>query len=95
MFNNQTNQISSEKTILFLLCFLGLMSQLAIDSFTPSLPYITKYFNATENVTKLTIGLYFLGMACSMLVFGHLSDIYGRKKSLIIGYLIFYSQYIL
>ncbi|APD50622.1 MFS transporter [Francisella hispaniensis] len=90
MLNYQTNKISSDKTIIFLLCFFGLMSQLAIDSFTPSLPYITKYFNTVESVTKLTVGLYFFGMACSMLIFGHLSDRYGRKRSLIIGYIIFF-----
>ncbi|QLE78320.1 multidrug effflux MFS transporter [Francisella sp. Scap27] len=90
MFNSQTNRNSSDRTIIFLLCFFGLMSQLAIDSFTPSLPYITKYFNTSESITKLTIGLYFFGMACSMLIFGHLSDKYGRKKSLIIGYSIFF-----
>jgi DHA1 family bicyclomycin/chloramphenicol resistance-like MFS transporter len=90
MTNNQIDKKSSDKTIIFLLCFFGLMSQLAIDSFTPSLPYITKHFNTVESITKLTIGLYFFGMACSMLIFGHLSDKYGRKKSLIIGYIIFF-----
>jgi DHA1 family bicyclomycin/chloramphenicol resistance-like MFS transporter len=94
-FKNQTDRISSDKTIIFLLCIFGLMSQLAIDSFTPSLPYITKYFNTVESVTKLTIGLYFLGMACSMLIFGHLSDRYGRKRALIIGYAIFFVASIL
>ena len=89
MFKNKTKKISSDKKIIFLLCFFGLISQLAIDSFTPSLPYITKYFDTAESITKLTLGLYFLGMACSMLIFGHLSDKYGRKKSIILGYIIF------
>ncbi|MDE5035590.1 MFS transporter, partial [Francisella tularensis] len=48
-----------------------------------------EYFHAAAKDIKLTVGVYFFGMSCSMLGFGYLSDNYGRKPALLAGYLIF------
>lgn len=89
MSNDPFKRISSDKTVIFIICLFGLMSQFATDSFTPSLPHIAEYFHAAAKDIKLTVGVYFFGMTCSMLGFGYLSDKYGRKPALLAGYLIF------
>ncbi|API87453.1 MFS transporter [Francisella uliginis] len=89
MTSSPFRKISSDKTVILIICFFGLMSQFATDSFTPSLPHIASYFGAIARDVKLTVGIYFLGMTCSMLGFGYLSDKYGRKPALLVGYVIF------
>ncbi|AEB28149.1 MFS transporter [Francisella hispaniensis] len=89
MSNDPFKRISSDKTVILIICLFGLMSQFATDSFTPSLPHIAEYFQAAAKDIKLTVGVYFFGMTCSMLGFGYLSDKYGRKPALVAGYLVF------
>lgn len=89
MTNDPFKKISSDKTVILIICLFGLMSQFATDSFTPPLPHIASYFGAIAKDVKLTVGIYFLGMTCSMLGFGYLSDKYGRKSALLVGYIIF------
>lgn len=80
---------SSNKLFIIIICLMGVMSQFASDSYTPSLPDITTYFDAPAIMSKMTVSIYFLGMALAALIFGFLSDKHGRKRILIIGYIIF------
>lgn len=89
MAKGQVKKISSERTVILIICLLGVMSQFATDSFTPSLPHIMSYFGAAAKDVKLTVGIYFLGMTCSVFGFGYLSDKYGRKQALLLGYIVF------
>lgn len=82
-------KISSDNIVIFIICITGVMSQFATDSFIPSMPHIAKYFDVTAEAIKLTVGIYFLGMTSSILLFGYLSDKYGRKNILVLGYVIF------
>lgn len=75
--------------ILFLLVIMGVMSQFSSDNFLPSLPYIAIDLHASKSITKLAIGLYLLGLCSSTLIYGPLSDRYGRRRVLLIGYGIF------
>ena len=68
---------------------MGVMSQFATDSYTPSLPHIAVDFHAAEIMSKLTVGVYFLGMGLPAFFIGHFIDQYGIKKILISGYLLF------
>ncbi|QIW10790.1 MFS transporter [Francisella sp. LA112445] len=89
MAKGQIKKISSEKTVILIICLLGVMSQFATDSFSPSLPHIMSYFGAAAKDVKLTVGIYFLGMTCSVFGFGYISDKYGRKQALLLGYVVF------
>ena len=68
---------------------MGVMSQFATDSYTPSLPHIAEHFHVPEIMSKLTVGIYFLGMGLSTFLMGYFIDQYGIKKVLIGGYLLF------
>ncbi|NNM59201.1 MAG: multidrug effflux MFS transporter [Legionellales bacterium] len=75
--------------IFFLLVLMGVMSQFASDNFLPSLPYIALDLHTSSSIAKLSIGLYFLGVCASTLIYGPLSDSYGRRRVLLFGFGIF------
>ena len=84
-----TKKISSNNVVIFIICITGVMSQFATDSYIPSMPSMSEYFAVAAEAIKLTVGIYFLGMTSSILIFGYLSDRFGRKNILVLGYIIF------
>jgi DHA1 family bicyclomycin/chloramphenicol resistance-like MFS transporter len=71
-----------------LLLFLALLSAfppLSTDLYLPSLPTMTGYFGVAEYLTNLTLIVFFVCFALSTLVWGPLSDKYGRRPILLVG----------
>ncbi len=71
---------------------LGLLSAIgpfAIDMYLPALPSIGQDLGAANNVVQLTLLAFFISFALSQLVYGPLSDMWGRKAPLYIGIGIF------
>lgn len=63
---------------------------LSIDSMLPALDSIGQSLGVeNKNDQQLIIGFLFIGMAFGQLLFGPLSDSIGRRRSMLIGYLIF------
>lgn len=58
------------------------------DAYLPSLPPMTHALNASHQAVKLTISLYLLGMGLAPLIFGPLSDRFGRRIILLSGLLL-------
>lgn len=67
----------------FAILFMVPLSGASIDIYAPSLPAITDYFHVKDSLVQLTIPTYLLGFGLSQIVFGVLSDTYGRKKVLL------------
>lgn len=63
--------------------------QFAGDNFLPSLPAIAQYFQVSKNLTQYSVTLYLLSSALFQFFYGPLSDILGRKKTIVAGYAIF------
>lgn len=91
----KSDSINQSKLIFFLLVLMGIMSQFASDNFLPSLPYIAIDLHTTNAIAKLSIALYFFGLCTSTLIYGPLSDSYGRRRVLLYGYTIFIAGCIL
>jgi MFS transporter, DHA1 family, multidrug resistance protein len=71
-----------------LIIFLALLSAfvpLSTDLYLPALPGMTAYFKAPEYQTNLTLILFLIFYALASLVWGPLSDRYGRRPILLIG----------
>lgn len=82
-------EIKKPSLLVFLLLLMAPLAGVGIDLFVPSLPSIVNAFSSTENTVKFMIVSYLLGYAIGQPVFGSLSDIYGRKKPLIWGLLLY------
>lgn len=74
-------------TILFFVttCTVG---QMAAELYLPALPYIVTHFNATPQSGELSVAFFLLGMSTMGVIFGYLSDSFGRKKILYIALII-------
>ncbi|WP_341748896.1 multidrug effflux MFS transporter [Candidatus Tisiphia endosymbiont of Sialis lutaria] len=57
--------------------------------YTPSLPSLAKDLAISANLAEYTLTIYLFGFAVGMLLWGNLSDSYGRKPCLLIGFLIY------
>ncbi|MDB6096029.1 MAG: multidrug transporter [Francisellaceae bacterium] len=59
------------------------------DIYVPAFPDMQKYFQTTEGALQLILSINFLGLCISGLFYGPLSDSFGRKPLLNIGFGIF------
>jgi DHA1 family bicyclomycin/chloramphenicol resistance-like MFS transporter len=69
----------------FLLTAVVGLGALSIDMFLPSLPAIATTFGAAPATVQLTITLFLMAFAAAQLVYGPLSDRFGRRWVLIGG----------
>ncbi len=75
-----------------LVVFIALLSAfvpLSTDLYLPALPTMVQYFGATETTVNLTLILFFVFFGAGTLVFGTLSDKYGRRPVLVSGLAIY------
>ena len=86
-----TNKNSKYETIPFILLLgsLTAFDPLSIDMYLPAFPQIGKSFSVSTSSIELSLSAFFIGLALGQLIYGPLADIYGRKKPLIIGMIIY------
>ena len=68
-----------------LLGVLIALPALGTDMFVPALPELARSLSAEVGAAQLTLTTYFVGLAAGMLLWGPLSDRYGRKPVLLAG----------
>lgn len=62
---------------------------MATDLYLPAMPMMVDYFNASDNLVQNSISTFQLGIVFSAIIYGPLSDTYGRRRVLLVGYSIF------
>lgn len=75
--------------IIAILCLISSLGRFVLDSYLPSLPAISNHFNIPDATTQMTLTIYLLGFSLSQLIYGPLSDRYGRRIIILLGMLIF------
>jgi len=76
----------------FVVLIAGLMSlnALAIDAMVPALPAIGRALDvADENSRQLVVSLYVLGFGLTQIIYGPLSDRFGRKPVLLVSLVLY------
>jgi DHA1 family bicyclomycin/chloramphenicol resistance-like MFS transporter len=68
---------------------LGAVGPFAIDMYLPALPVVAADLGATAQATQATLTAYFIAFGVTQLVYGPLSDRFGRKPPLYVGVAIF------
>lgn len=80
------NLIKKDSTLLIvMLALYAALPPFAIDTYMPAFGIMSQFFNVPIQHIIITITTYFIGFGLGMLLWGALSDCYGRKKILIIG----------
>src|SRR6185437_11133722 len=72
-----------------LLGMLSAFGPMSVDMYLPSLPSMTQTLGAGPALVQLTLSAFFLGFALGQLVYGPLSDRYGRRRPLLAGLLLY------
>jgi len=74
-----------DRGLLVFLVFLSAFAPLSTDLYLPALPTMTTYFNVPGYLTNLTLILFFIFFSVGMLIWGPLSDKFGRRPVLLVG----------
>lgn len=72
--------------LVILMCVVTIMGS---DLFAPSLPQIGQYYALDESVVQLLISVNLFGVGISSLLYGSLSDNYGRRSVILTGMSLF------
>ena len=80
---------SNKLVLLFIIIMMCVMGLVSTDIYVPALPIIAKDFRVAGDVLQLSLSTYFLGLAVSQLIYGPLSEKFGRKPVVILGIFIF------
>jgi MFS transporter, DHA1 family, multidrug resistance protein len=72
-----------------LLSFLTGLGPLSMDMYLPSLPEIGRALNAPTAQVQLTISSYLFGFAVGQLIYGPVSDRYGRRPVILVALVLY------
>lgn len=73
-----------------ILGFLSAVGVSALDIYLPSLPSIARDFQAEGSTLQLSLTSYFIAMAIAQLIYGPVSDMFGRRPPLLVGMTIYF-----
>lgn len=76
------------KPLVVLIACLSVGGLISTDIFLPALGDMSVFYKVTEAQIQDAIAIFLLGVAFSQLIYGPLSDSLGRKKTLMVGILI-------
>lgn len=77
-----------KRTLLSLIALIGCLQGISSDIYAPSISAISDSFGTEVSIVQLSMSLFMMGVAATQLVYGPISDAYGRKKPLVFGLLL-------
>lgn len=76
--------------LILLLAFLAAIGPLSVDTYLPGLPDIAAEFGVSSALAQQSVTSFFIGIAVGQLFAGPLSDRFGRRPVLLIGFGLFF-----
>ena len=80
-----SEQVRPQQPSLWLLVLITLSGTLAMHMFVPALPDAARDLRASIPAMQMTVSLYIVGLAVGQLVYGPISDCFGRRPVLMAG----------
>jgi MFS transporter, DHA1 family, multidrug resistance protein len=81
----ELSRAAQSKVMLLLLVAMTGIAPISLYMLVPALPLLANTFGRDISVAQMTVSLYMVGIAASMIIMGPLSDRYGRRPVLIAG----------
>ncbi|MCX2683366.1 multidrug effflux MFS transporter [Campylobacter sp. MIT 21-1685] len=75
--------------LVFILALMSSIAPLSTDMYLPALSSVEQSFKTNSFLTQLSLASFFAAFALGQLIYGPLSDIFGRKKPVLIGVFLF------
>jgi DHA1 family bicyclomycin/chloramphenicol resistance-like MFS transporter len=75
----------SSRTMLLLLVVMTGVAPISLYLLVPALPVLATTFGRDISIAQMTVSLYMVGLACSQITMGPLSDRFGRRPVLLAG----------
>src|SRR5882757_9799651 len=82
--NDKTGAATSRTTLLLLVAMTG-VAPISLYMLVPALPVLATAFGRDISIAQRTVSLYMVGIACSQIIMGPLSDRFGRRPVLLAG----------
>src|SRR5260370_421348 len=76
---------ATSRTMLLLLVAMTGVAPLSLYMLVPALPLLATAFGRDISIAQMTVSLYMVGIACSQIIMGPLSDHFGRRPVLLAG----------
>jgi DHA1 family bicyclomycin/chloramphenicol resistance-like MFS transporter len=76
------NAVATSKIMLLMLVAMTGVAPISLYMLVPALPVLATTFHGDISVAQMTVSLYMVGIACSQLIMGPLSDRFGRRPVL-------------
>src|ERR1700757_3540168 len=77
--------LATSKLMLALLVLMTGVAPISMYLLVPALPKLATTFGRDISVAQMTVSFYLVGIACSQLIMGPLSDKFGRRPVLLAG----------
>lgn len=78
-------KIYGDVSIIFILALLSAFPPLSTDLYLPALPNVMEVLHTNQAMVNLSLSLFFVFFALGILIWGPVSEKYGRKPILLIG----------
>ena len=80
---------SSNRAMPILIALLATFGPMGIDMYLPSIPSMAISFGSNEGAVQLSLMTFFIGLMLGQLIYGPLSDKFGRKPLIYLGLSVF------
>jgi DHA1 family bicyclomycin/chloramphenicol resistance-like MFS transporter len=80
-----TKEVAASKLTLMLLVAMTGVAPISLYLLVPALPKLATIFGRDISLAQMTVSLYMVGIACSQIIMGPLSDKFGRRPVLLAG----------